>query len=221
MKSLERYLSNVHPVLKLGLYIQLLCLAIWGPFTSSILITILCFVFLVFYSGEKGIVANPYYALLFCTIAVLIVIPGGSREDILYASELSVRIFNIMLISAILGLLMKLDDVLLIGRLSCLPEEIFVVVIAMVLFLPAAKRTIQSVSFAQRSRGLELGFFSLFRLSTYRALIIPYVICVLRNALASWVSMNLRPWSRYKQAVGRIKVAEVILFLFSFALWVH
>lgn len=220
MKLLERHLVKVHPVIKMVFYIQLLGIAIWGPLISSILVTVICFIFLIFYSGEKGIVANPYYALLFCAIAVLIVVPAGSKDEIIYASELSARILNVMLISAILGLMIKPDDILLTGKLLRLPDKLIMVIITIALFLPTATRSIHSVIFAQRSRGLELGFFSLFRPTTYRVLIIPYVVCILRSALAMWVSMNLRPWSVYKLSKAKINVPEVVLLLTSFALWI-
>jgi len=219
MKSLERYLVRTHPVTKILLYLQLLSVAIWGPLISSVVVTITCFIFLVFYPGEKGIIANPFYAMLFCTIAVLIVIPTGSKDEIIYASELSARIFNIMLISAILGLVIKPYDILIMGRLLHTPGNLVTVIITTALFFPIAMQNIYSVIFAQRSRGLELSFSSLFRLMTYRAITIPYVVCILRSALAMWISINLRPWSKYKLAKAKVDTLGLILFLASFALW--
>ena len=221
MNILKRYLIKVHPIIKILFYLQLFAIAIWGPIISSIMITTICFIILIFYSGEKSIIANPYYALLFCGIAVLIVLPGGSKSEIIYASKLSARILNIMLISAITGLIIKPHDILIIGKCLHLPEKLIWVIIAMALFLPNAIHDIQSVIFAQRSRGFELNIFSFFRLTTYRVLIIPYIVCILRSALSMWISMNLRTRLADKQANTKYSILEILMFLTSFVLWIN
>jgi energy-coupling factor transport system permease protein len=219
MRALQRWLTKAHPLLKSLLYLQLLSIAIWGPLISVIVVSTVCFAFLIFYSGEKGAIANPYYALLFCVIAVLIVLPGGNRDELIYASKLSARILNVMLISAMLGVVVSPVDIARVGKYLRLPDTAIMMIIGVASFLPLSLRSINTVIFAQRSRGLDFNLFSLFRPTTYRVLVVPYVVCILRSALDKWVSMNLRPWSGYKLAMPKIAIHEIVLFLISLILW--
>jgi hypothetical protein len=183
------------------------------------LTVIVSFVLLVLYPGDRGAIANPYYALVFCMLAVLIVIPGGSRDEIWAASRLSIRLSDIMLVSSLLGLITSPVDLARLSTLFRLPAAGTMVIIAVASFLPLSLRNIHTVIVAQRSRGFEPKFVSLFRPATYRVLIVPYVVCILRSALDKWVSMNLRPWALYRPTVQRITIPEIVLFSISFLLW--
>jgi hypothetical protein len=176
--------------------------------------------FVLLYPGDRGTVANPYFALVICAFGVLIVLPGGSRDEILYAAELSTRIFDVMLASATFGLLMSPRDVAQLTDSLHLPDKAKLVVIAVSAFLPLSLRSIHAVIFAQRSRGLVLSFSSMLRPETYRVLVVPYIVCILRAAFEKWVSMNLRPWLGYYQVRAKFRVLEVIILFASFILWI-
>lgn len=220
MKSIQKKLANLHPLIKVVVYTQLLCVAIWGSLPSVILTATICFLLLAFYPGDRGAIANPYFALLFCVVAVLIVLPGGSRDEMVYASRLSTRLFDVMLVSALLGAVISPVDVARIGNLLRLPNPAIMIIVAITSFLPLSARNIQAVMIAQRSRGFELNFLSLFRPATYRVLVVPYIVCILRSALDKWVSMNLRPWIGYKRVTPKIPIQEIALFLTTFMLWI-
>ena len=219
MKSVTRFLINFHPVIKFLLYLQLLLVAICGPLWSVVFTSAACFMFVILYPGDRGMVANPYWALIICALGVLVVLPGGTRVEILYAAELSTRVLDVMLTSAAFGLLISPRDVAQLTDSLHLPDNVKLVVIAVSSFVPLSLRSIHAVIFAQRSRGLTLGITSILRPETYRVLVVPYVVCILRAAFDKWVSMNLRPWSVYYQARAKIRVHEVGVVLASFTLW--
>lgn len=202
------------------IYMQLLCVAIWGPLPGVILTTVVCFLLLGFYPGDRGAIANPYYALLFCLLGVLIVLPGGTRDEIIFASRLSTRLLDIMLVSAMFGTVLSPVDLARLGNILYLPNAAIMVVIAVGSFLPLSLRNIHAVIIAQRSRGFEFRFTSLFRAATYRVLVVPYVVCILRSALDKWVSINLRPWVGYRTTLRKVSIQETVLVLVSFLLWI-
>jgi energy-coupling factor transporter transmembrane protein EcfT len=219
VKTIQKYLASLHPLIKIMVYAQLLCVAIWGPLPGVIITAVVCFVLLAFYPDDRGAIANPYFALLFCLLAVLIVLPGGSRDEILYASRLSTRLLDVMLVSAMLGTVISPVDLARIGNLLHLPNAAIMVIVAVASFLPLSLRNIHTVIVAQRSRGFEFKFLSLFRPTTYRVLVVPYVVCILRSALDKWVSMNLRPWVGYRRAMPKISIQEIGLLFISSLLW--
>jgi hypothetical protein len=220
MKVLQGYLINLHPLFKTLLYLQLLAVAIWGPLLSVIGVSVVCFAYLIFWPDEQGL-ASPYYALVFCAVAVLVVLPGGSRGELIQALRLSARLFDVMVVSYMLGVVLRPIDVAQLGTLLRLPSNIIMVMIGVASFVPLASRSIHNVIFAQRSRGFEFTFLSLFRPTTYRVLVVPYVVSILRSAMDKWVSMNLRPWTGYKLPIRKIAIYEIALFLISFGLWFH
>lgn len=219
LTAVWRHLAKVHPLVKCALYVQFLAVAIWGPLNSVILVDVVGFIFLALYSHKRDVELSPYFALIFCVLAVLIVVPGGTKDEIMYASLLSARILGVMLISSLLGAIISPIDIVSVSELLHLSDNIRMVVVVIASFLPLAKRSITSVIFAQRSRGLEIGLYSLLRPRTYSALVVPYIVSILRSALDKWVSINLRPLSGYKPTRTNIRTVEALALLASFALW--
>jgi len=217
MKALERHLVAGHTLTKVGLYLQSLSLAIWGPLGACVAVAVACFGILLLTPGRRGTVANPFYALILCAVAVLLVVPGGTAQEIIAASELSTRILSVMLASALLGAVITPSDVLLLQRFFRLPRSFEMVALAMVLFVPRALDSIRSVVYAQRSRGLDLSVVSVFRPSTYRLVLVPYIVSVLKAALTLWVSLNLRP--SLAQSSESMTPIQAVILVASGGLW--
>lgn len=168
-------------------------------------------------------IASPWFALILCTMATLIAVPGGTIQDVVTAGLLAVRLLMIMLISAVLGCLATPNDFIGASRQLRLPENVGFGISATARFLPLAVKTMRAVTMAQRSRGLSFGFRALFRAQTYQALVVPYILSVLRSAVQLWVAMSLRPLRGIQISVSRpraLLLAELALLGLSGALWV-
>lgn len=214
-------LKRVNPLLKVLLYLQLLCVAIWGPVFNVAGLTVIAFVFLLVYRDEDEIVTNPYYSVALCLITVLIVLPGGSWSEILYATNLAVRILAVMLVSSVFGLWIDTTDIMRTAKVFGASEKLSAVLAGVARFVPVSIRTMRSVLLAQRSRGLEFDWAAVFRLETYPAVVVPYFVCILRIAFVMWISMNLRPHSEieFRGPEGAASGVGLLLLTASCLLW--
>ena len=213
------YIRDWHPWVKLLLYAHLLCVAIWGPLWGSALIAILVLILLFLYQGPRGFVTQPILALVVCSLAVVIAIPGGSTNDVMSAAKLSTRLLMVMSVSGLFGLVIGFQDVRHWCYTVRAPQWFVFLITAFVRYLPIAERLFKQVIFAQRSRGLHLGIKTVFLPSSYRALMVPYILGLLRSIDSLWVSMNMRPTEVARADGHGIRVAEVVILMGSASLW--
>lgn len=220
MKSVVTYLSSTNYIFKFAAVTQLICIAIWGPLISCIGIASIIFILLILHQGDKVMKLSAFVALIFCVISVLIVFPGGSKDDVFVAFNIAVRFFDIMIISILFALIAKLHDFTIVGKLLHLPKSfILIFMISFIRFIPVAFKSIETVIMAQRSRGFNFNLSSFLKTQTYRALLIPYIICILDSAWWMWISMNLRPIVDIKLPNQKISAIQIYFLAISFGLW--
>jgi len=205
------------------MYLNLLCLGIWGPVQSCVIVSLFSFGALLSWPRARTTIGSPWFAVGFCAVATLIVVPGGTIHDIALAAQLSIRLLEIMLVSAMLGTIAVPSDFVVVTQCLRLPEIVRFGIINLARFLPVAIQSVQSVRMAQRSRGVNLGIRQVFRMETYQALVVPYVISIARAANQLWISTNLRPLRTVRPYARRprgLLMIELGLLIVSSGMWV-
>ncbi|MFH1741167.1 MAG: energy-coupling factor transporter transmembrane component T [bacterium] len=220
MNWLQRPLVHTHPLVKSLAYLHLCTLAIWGPWLGAAFMAIVCFVFLLLWPMRKGMITNPWASLILCAVAVVVVIPGGTQTELVRVSFLALRMLAVFLVSAVLGLVFGVSDVLHLGRLFHWPERWCVLAVGLVRCVPMAQRSMEAVMLSQRSRGFVLRWWGLVLPRTYRIVTIPFLVCMLRDALWMWVSLNMRKWAVYKPKCRTVGVWDVAFLLLTLLIWV-
>jgi energy-coupling factor transporter transmembrane protein EcfT len=216
---MDRFRLGWHPIAKGLLYFQVVLLSMYGSHWASVLVAFSLLASLLLYRGDKGTVASPVAALAFCALSVIVVVPGGTLEELKIAGVLSVRILGVMVGSMALGLVLTRRDIQYVGSVFHLPNLVIESFGGLVFFVPVAVRSLQNVIRAQQSRGFEFKPNTMLRLRTYRALVVPYIISVLQSALSIWISINLRPSSAISDNVGRITGPELLALGLTALLW--
>jgi hypothetical protein len=200
-------------------YLHLCILAIWGPLVAGIIIAAVSFVTLLLWPAKHGVTTNPWALIALCGLAVIIVIPGASHAELVYVSGLAMRMLAVFLVSSLISLVFGVSDVLLLGRVLHLPKRLSVLTVALVRFVPAAQRSIEAVMLSQRSRGFVLHWWGLLSLTTYRVIMVPFLVGILRSALGMWVSLNMRQWAVYEPRCRSVGLLELAFLCVTLCMW--
>jgi len=212
-------LTSLHPITKLLVYLQLIAVCIFAPVPSAIFVGVVAFLYVVVLGAGREMYVNPWYPLVLCVLAFLIAVPGGTDRDVLIAADISLRVFGVIMSSILLGLALGVRDLISLTRRFGMPEQVELMAIAIAVSLPRVLRSMRNVLAAQKSRGFVISWRTALSLRTYAVLMTPFIVAILRTALALWISLCIRPWRNYTPAVFRFGVRDLILLLASSLLW--
>ncbi|MHA1588560.1 MAG: energy-coupling factor transporter transmembrane component T [Candidatus Thorarchaeota archaeon] len=211
--------SSVHPIVKLLIYIQLVAVSLWGPVPSAAIAGLAIFVYLLTLDSRITIFSNPWLPLGLCLFTFLIAIPGGTRDELMRAAEIAIRLFGIIMSSILLGISFGIRDMIRLSRLLRTPEQLELMGIAVSAAIPRMLESLNNIVLAQRSRGMVFSWRSVFSAGLYHALMTPVIVAVLRTALDLWISLCIRPWRIYRPMTRRPAFADMVLLMASFVLW--
>lgn len=210
---------SIHPIVKLLIYVQLLSVSLWGPVTSPAIIGLVIFVYLITLDSQLTVFSNPWLPLGLCLFTFIIVIPGGTRDELMRAAEIAVRLFGIIMSSILLGVSFGIRDMVHLSHLLRMPDRLELMGLSVSIAIPKMLDSLGNIILAQRSRGMVFSWRSVFSARLYQALLTPVIVAVLRTALDIWISLCSRPWRIYSSMSCRSSVAEVALLMASLLLW--
>ncbi len=219
MNWLNRQMIDTHPLVKLVAYLDLCILGVWGPLVAVVIVAFVSFALLLLWPVRHGVITNPWYSLVLCGLAVVIVIPGASQAELAYVVRLSLRMLCVILVSSSLGLVFRVNDVLVLGRVSRWPKRLSGLVVAFVRFVPVAMRSIEAVVLSQRSRGFVFRWWGLLSPAVYRVIVVPFLVGILHDALGMWVSLNMRQWALYEPTCRKLGLGDLAFLLLTFSMW--
>ena len=215
-----KFFTGMQSLLKTLVFINLFMVGLIGSIWAVLIVLLFLFILLLLNSQEHGINSGPFFPLIFCGLAVLIVIPDGTESEVEFALYLMARILALSYISIFIGYIFNQRDFLVIGDLFGLKSNKKILFIIIPIFLPTALSAIQNVLIAQQSRGLKLNIKSLLKRETFEAMIIPYVVTILKRALELWITVNLKPWDSYIIKKQKIKFTDILITCMCLSLWI-
>lgn len=193
VRAIWVFCRKLSPVFKSLLFVELLCIGIWGPIEVCLALSALLFVLLLAWPRAGTIVANPLFAMAFCLIVVGTAIPFCTSAEVLGVTKGSLRFLLVMLASsAVLGSISMASDFISVAKSLRLPDGVTFVIATLSRSVPLSLRTMREVAVAQKARGLKLGMRNAVQPETYMVLLVPYVVSILRASLTIWVASNLR-----------------------------
>lgn len=220
MYWLSGNLVRRHPIIKIMVYLNLCILAVWGPLFAGSITSLVSFVIILYWPKRNGAFTNPWFSLLLCGLAVVLVIPGGtSQTELTYVTMIALRMLAVILVSQLLGLVFGVNDILILARILHFPKQLSVLTVAFVRFVPIAQRSIEAVILSQKSRGFFFGWKTMFLPTTYRVILVPFLVSILRDALYMWVSMNMRQWAIYKPRHSGVGLSDMFFLVLTFTMW--
>lgn len=224
MKTMMQWLRDSRPFFKIIILLQLLVLSIFGPILSVLVIAFVLFLYSIKIKRETEYIASPLLILIFCALATIIVIPGGSADEILRATDISIRLAAFMFSANVFVVILSPFDFIEVWKRLRLPPITLYPFLVAARFIPISIRNMHSVLIAQKSRGFHFNLKKIFLLETWMVLVIPYLITLLRIANNNWISMSLRNFS-YVSLVSDEKkkflsLSEGLIILATFVLWI-
>lgn len=211
---------QLDPLTKAFVWLNLSAVSFWAPPGAAYGLAILSVFFLTKWHRKGDLVVSPMFLLVVSVASMITVIFDGSRAEVVKAGEVTARVVAIMGVSACLGYLLTPEDLRVLGARLLLPPSGVNLLSAVVLYPTVAMHSFSEVLLAQRSRGFELNLRGVLSLRSYGAILVPFVVVVLRSAQSIWVSINLRPLDASDISNPyQVRLADLLTMAASLLFW--
>jgi energy-coupling factor transporter transmembrane protein EcfT len=219
MKSLKSPVK-LDPVVKILAFIDLNILIFFGSIYISLFIGFWGYLFLGFYKNKNRMLANPHKTLIYCILTFLFVYIffDNTKEELISLFYFTSKLFAIIILSVIAGILIGPFDLIILFKSLRVRDQDIPVIYSVFRFIPVTINDLSDIVFSQRSRGLRFNFKSVFKLSTYLSVIIPYLSSILDHVIQTEISITIKKFP-YKFNRNRISVFDIFILLFCLILW--
>lgn len=219
MHNISQYLMGRNTAIKLLTYLNLIIIVLYGPLLACLLLVFICFGLLTYWPYRTGLITNPWSYFLLCIVAILIVVPGGTKSEIVSTSILCLRVLSFLLLSSLLGCIFSINDALWLGKFFHWPCRVTVFFISIVRFIPLAMKSFEQTLISQRARGLTMKNWRLLRFDTFTILVVPFIVAILRDCLFMWISINMRNWVTINPSQRTIRTIDIAFVATLSCLW--
>ncbi len=214
-------LRRCHPIWKILFVGQAILQGLMGPLLNTALVSGIVSAIVLLGSPNRAIRNGFVLAVVFVGVVILLSWVGGGADGLRDGVGDAVRLFSFMSIALLFACVVVPIDFGIMCSTLRLPH-LGVIARALSSLIPVAVRTMNEVLFAQKARGLQFNLKLLLSVSTYSALVIPYVISMLGTTHALWITHSLRrelPSNLYSDRTYKIIAFEVVSFVVLCVLW--